>query len=552
MDKLPPPWLVWLRRPPGLWASGWLAAALSAGFHLLAFPPFDFPETAYFFALPLLVWIFILRPPRSQVLLVSSFAGWVSWIGLIHWLRHFTTHLEFPGAVPLGWFLMFALAGGVACFWMGWFLAVSWLLPRLREGSAGWRIGGLLGLAAGWVLLEWLRGWLLTGFPWLPLSASQWQRPLLLQVLPYTGAWAVSFLLIFFNLALLFYGRSLLRRDKRPWWQRLSPELYVGLGLIFVAVFLGINAYAAGRNAPKQPLFSAGLAQLYSPPQERYGAEDFRETLQALDDLSRYSAILGAEVVFWPESPIPVRANGSSGVDAWLADLAVRVERPLVIGLMAADPDNPDAVYNAAGVVEPGLPLDFSAVYAKRHLVPFGEYFPLVGSLPFIGQLVPVESGFTAGEAPRSLSFTAGGRRWQVGPLICFEDAFPGLARATVREGVHVLYVATSSVWYGQSAMPEQHAAHSVLRAVETRRPVVRVGNGGWSGWIDEFGLIQGTIAGVDGNTYISQAASFPLSRTVLWAGRLTPYVRYGDWFVGLCALLSLGTWLAFRRRPLA
>ena len=130
----------------------------------------------------------------------------------------------------------------------------------------------------------------------------------------------------------------------------------------------------------------------------------------------------------------------------------------------------------------------------------------------------------------------------QIGALICYEDIFPELARASVKGGAGMLFVASNSAWYGQSAAADQHKAHSVLRAVETRRIVLRVGNDGWTGWIDEFGNIRDSF-----EPYVLGGTAWDLDRDRRWFGRQTFYVKHGDWFVGAClgivSILLLWGW---------
>ena len=130
------------------------------------------------------------------------------------------------------------------------------------------------------------------------------------------------------------------------------------------------------------------------------------------------------------------------------------------------------------------------------------------------------------------------------GPLICYEDIFPQLARASVRSGADVLAVLTNSAWYGEGGAAYQHAAHAVLRAVETRRPVLRCGNGGWSGWIDEFGGVRSVVTNEAHTIYFRGTRTVTVTRDKRWIGQESVYVQYGDWFVLVCfgvALLGAG-----------
>ncbi|HEX2100814.1 MAG TPA: apolipoprotein N-acyltransferase [Candidatus Synoicihabitans sp.] len=191
-------------------------------------------------------------------------------------------------------------------------------------------------------------------------------------------------------------------------------------------------------------------------------------------------------------------------------------------------------------------------------MVPFGEYVPLRPVLGWIDKFVPIGGDFQPGRTSGLMTVRFGGVDHAIAPLICYEDIFPALARRSVRDGADVLAVLTNNAWYGEGGAAYQHAAHSVLRAVELRRPVLRVGNGGWSGWIDEFGNIRAELrritrvndAGVAqpvittrprdrdtpkheiGTIYFRGSGVADVTRDARWIGRASFYVRHGDWFV--------------------
>jgi apolipoprotein N-acyltransferase len=100
--------------------------------------------------------------------------------------------------------------------------------------------------------------------------------------------------------------------------------------------------------------------------------------------------------------------------------------------------------------------------------------------------------------------------------------------------------VLTNNAWFGEGGAAYQHAANSVLRAVETRRPVLRDGNGGWSGWIDEFGNIRTTLVNDAGSIYFRGTKTVSITRDARWIGKLSFYTEHGDWFVAVCAVLAL------------
>jgi apolipoprotein N-acyltransferase len=166
-------------------------------------------------------------------------------------------------------------------------------------------------------------------------------------------------------------------------------------------------------------------------------------------------------------------------------------------------------------------------------------------------KIVPLGGSFVPGESVGLIPLQIGETRYQVGSLVCYEDVFPSLARKTARAGANVFFVATNNAWYGEEGGAEQHAAHSVLRAVENRRPVMRVGNGGWSGWIDSYGTIREVLVDAAGSIYFRGGGTYTVFEFEEWERQQSYYTRHGDWFVGLSAMAAfLAAVLGFRRVP--
>jgi apolipoprotein N-acyltransferase len=191
--------------------------------------------------------------------------------------------------------------------------------------------------------------------------------------------------------------------------------------------------------------------------------------------------------------------------------------------------------------------------YAKRELVPFGEYVPApFGS--FVGTFVGLEGSFLPGEGPNLIRFSLNGRVLQLGALVCYEDVFPALARESARAGAQLFFVATNNAWYGEEGGAEQHAAHAVLRAVENRRPVMRAGNGGWSGWIDAYGTVREVLYDETGSIYFRGGGSYTVGQFDEWMGQQSFYTRRGDWFVwlsgGFVLLATAFSWLPPKKCP--
>jgi apolipoprotein N-acyltransferase len=133
--------------------------------------------------------------------------------------------------------------------------------------------------------------------------------------------------------------------------------------------------------------------------------------------------------------------------------------------------------------------------------------------------------------------------------LICYEDCFPKLARKSVSAGADILFVATNDAWYGEEGAAYFHAAHSVLRAVENRRPVIRSGNAGWSGWIDPYGKIRDLLVNDANSIYFRGGGVMELKSYPKFRSKMSFYTKHGDWFVllsGACVTLGFGAhWLS-------
>jgi len=520
-------------------------ATLCALLHTAAFPfafvngkLFSVSEAAYLFLVPLALWLMHKKRSVLTTLAVSLGAGWASWFVLLFWLRHVT------------WIGTIALALLMACFLALWALGARWAMQRLAGRKVAARIGIIAALAGLWVLLEWVRTWVFSGFPWLPLAASQWDRPALLQILPYTGAAGLSWLLAYFNLALASYVTTIIRpRMDLVWWRRLNPELYSGLFLLAACV-VSMLTVTNGHGEPEE-LFSAAIVQPYIPGALKWDMAMAQDNLQRLDRLSSFAAAQNAEVVFWPESatPWPILSIDPT-TQLWAEGISTRINAPIVLGSFAekAERDNGRTYYNGVFVVKPEGGLS-SHWYAKRKLVPFGEYNPVQAiAKNFLDWPTAYFSpGSSAQPLPLSLS---DGRNLNIGALLCYEDIFPALARSEVLKGADFLYVATNNAWYGEEAGAYQHALHSILRAVENRRPVLRGGNGGWSGLIDEYGAIRYLCQRPEQGVYYEGEDVFPLTRDPMWAGKLTFYTQHGDWFVILCAALCICGTLLVRKFP--
>lgn len=534
-DPYEPKPTLWQRRPHLGWA---LAVAVCTGvLTYVMFPPANVGEAAFAFALPAVLWAYRAPPFRIYAWSVLG-AQVVAWTSLIGWLHHVT----WGGLFLLGPFI--GLLTGL------WYLAAWWTMPRLRGHQTMVRIIGVLALAALWVVLEWLRGWLFGGFPWLPLAASQWQRPFMLQVAAYGGSWMVSFVLISFNLGIAAYAHRIFFEGLTGLRKR-SPEFIVALLVMMAGTFPFVGDFL---NQRREKLLRVSFVQPYIPQAEKWDETRATSILQTLEQLTRDANDSGTpDVIVWPEASVPWALQRDPNVAPLLDSLARATGKPLLLGVVSVDNPRTDHELwrNAAVVVDPRKGVELPG-YAKRKLVPFGEYVPFRAVFGWLEKFVPIGGDFIPGDNARPLAVPVGRNTVPVGVLVCYEDIFPSLARASTRDGAEALAVLTNDAWYGEGGAAYQHAAHSVLRAVENRRPVFRCGNGGWSGWIDEFGNIRTVLRDENGSVYYRGFQDAVVTRDRRWVGRLSAYTQSGDWFVPVCAVLAtLGCYLVLVLRPL-
>lgn len=500
--------------------------ALTVGLAVLSFPPFHLPSLAYAMLVPGIFWAYL--QPRLKVYAWTMFAAQaVAWTIILGWLHHVTW---------LGLFLLGPLVGA----WIGlWYLAAWWIMPRMLGRPVLMRLMAMLGLAATWVLIEWTRTWLLSGFPWLPLAASQWERPSILQIAAYVGAYGVSFVLVAVNIGFASYAHRLFREKDKTGLRKRSQEFFLAVFLLLACLNVHVQE-TFNRHRFSVPLGRVAMVQPYIPQAVKWDPEKATGILDILEKTTLAAAASRPDLILWPEATTPWAVRGDMSMKTFVESLSARAKVPILVGSIAIEEPGQAAErwFNGAFIVDPktGLHADY---YAKRHLVPFGEYVPLRPVLGWLSKFVPVGEDFQRGGNASPLLVSLQGAPTVIGALICYEDIYPRLARSSALAGAELLCIVTNNAWYGEGGAAYQHAAHSVLRAVETRRPVLRCGNGGWSGWIDEFGTVRKVVLDKNRGIYFRGTDTLSITRDSRWISRSSFYVEHGDWFVAACFVLA-------------
>jgi apolipoprotein N-acyltransferase len=476
-------------------AWGWRRAviALAAGaLSVLAMAPFN-AWPVLFLTFPVMVWLIDgAGAGRMRGVPAAAAAGW--WFGLGYFVPglYWIGYAFLVDASTFAWLMPFAVLGLPA--YLALFPAAGFAVARLiwtRDASR------VLALAVSLTASEWLRGHVLTGFPWNVFGYALSEPLALAQTASLIGLWGMTFLTvaIFASPAVLIDGKSRMRAWMAP---GIALSLLTAMG-IFGGVRLKLQPTTSVANVKlriMQPNLQQDVKFNYSAK-----AEVMQKYLTLSDRASgpQSTGVRDASILIWPESAFPFFLTREPDVMAQIADLLPK-GTVLITGSVRA-PDVPAGTritraYNSIYLIDhDGSVL---SVYDKLHLVPFGEYLPFQEWMEKLGlvQLTKVHGGFIAGTRRRPMEIPHAPRAL---PLICYEAIFPG-ALSTRDDRPGWIINLTNDGWFGFSSGPYQHLQQARLRAIEQGLPLVRAANTGISAVIDPMGRVVARLGlGVEG-----------------------------------------------------
>jgi apolipoprotein N-acyltransferase len=457
-----------------------------------------------------------------------------------------TTYGHLP--VLLSFLLYLLLAAYLALYWA----IASWAACRLREFRS---YSFALTLPVFWVALEFLREFLLTGFPWATLGYSQHDWLPMVQSADLFGVYGLSYLIVLCNAAL---AECFLLKSHRPSLGRPGKVCNAALAECFllkshrpslgrpgkalaVAIVLLLGNYAYGSWCLQQDLdtraetLAVAVVQGNIPQEHKWRPENQINTVQTYRDLSLRAEQDGEkDLIVWPEAAMPFYFQDGGPLADSVAELAAEAKTTLLFGSPAYRRDSGALRYlNSAFLLSPTAEVQGRS--DKIHLVPFGEYVPLGQFLPFVNKLVAGIGDYSPGEI-NPLPIGA----HNLGVLICYEVIFPELAREYVRQGSDLLVNITNDAWFGKSSAPWQHLAMARFRAIENRVWVARAANTGISAFITPSGVV------------VKQTGLFEsafLSSEVGLGAQPKLYSHMGDLIPGAFLLICLLWLLQTRRR---
>jgi apolipoprotein N-acyltransferase len=475
----------------------------------LAFAPFHL-----FFIAPLsyaaLFWAW--RDARPKQAFWRGFLfGCASFAAGTYW-TYIAVHDFGALPVPLAVLISFALVATLALFVAVTGLIAARWLPT--NGAGAW----LVALPALFVLTEWVRGWLFTGFGWLSAGYSQTDS-WLMGWAPLFGVHAMSWTVLVTGGALLVLWRGAARA-------RLAAAVTVAA--------LATAGLASGNRdwtAPKDRVLDVAIVQGAVAQELKWDPEQFTTTLRLYEDLTAQSA--DSDLIVWPEAAIPYYYERLTDYLDSLREWATERGSVILVGILGEGPDGGIVTFRNVLLSLTDPP----TVYEKRHLVPFGEYYPVPGFVRNWLKLMSLPAGDAVSGAADQPPLDAAGEKIAV--TICYEDVFGAEQLHSLPEATLLVNV-SNDAWFGDSIAPHQHLQIARVRAAEAGRYLLRSTNTGISAVIGPRGGLVATIP---------QFQPGVLKAPVQGYTGATPYALWGNYPVVIGALVALAAVLGATRR---
>ncbi|WP_405755055.1 apolipoprotein N-acyltransferase [Streptomyces sp. NBC_00073] len=491
-----------------------VAAAAAGALPCLAFPA---PALWWFAYVALVPWMLLLRSaPTGRR---AALEGWLGGAGFIFAVHHWL--------LPSLHVFLLPLAALLGLLWIPWALLVREFLSGAPE--PGRAAAAMVLVPAGWLLSELARSWQGLGGPWGLLGASQWQVPPALRLASVGGVWLVSLLVVAVNCGLVLLIAV-------PGARVPAVAGVTGCVVLTGAVWLWV---------PRPEVSGALRVAVVQPGPVADGPNSTDLRFAAGERLTRTLAGQRVDLVVWGESSVGADLAARPDLSGRLAALSAEVGAPLLVNVDARRPAAPavapavlpvvvsgalpeDGIYKSSVLVGPRGPTGDR--YDKMRLVPFGEYVParsLLGWATSVGKAAGEDR--RRGTSPVLMNLP--GRPWvRIGPLVCFESAFPDMSRRLTRDGAALLIAQSATSSFQHSWAPAQHASLAALRAAEDGRPVVHATLTG----ISEVHGPSGERIGpaLPTSARAAHVYEVPLARGT------TYYARFGDWPVGACLAL--------------
>ena len=489
-----------------------LLSLLSGILLIFSFPNFDLEFLAWFALVPLFYSIDGKGLYHSFKL--GFFTGLVSFLGILYWI---IVAVHTYGNVS---FILSGLILLLLVTYLSLFTGAFTFLTRLIQTRSG--IQTILFTPILWVALEYLRSFLLTGFPWAYLGHTQYLNLPFIQMADITGVYGLSFVILSVNASLYWV------LHQWPKWTFPFKEVAITVLILLSFLIYGyVKIRHVDRETIKSPPLKLALVQGNIDQSIKWDKSFQLETLKIYRRLSMRVAEDKPDLIIWPETATPFFFQEAKEYQPIVLEIPEKTNAFLLFGTPFYKIEKGKVnYYNSAFLISPSKKL--IGKYDKIHLVPFGEYIPLRKLLFFIESSIGEGIGnFKPGKESFNFSLPQG----KFGVLICFEIIFPDLCRRFVKDGADFLVTITNDAWFGRTSAPYQHLSMATFRAIENRVFIARAANTGISAFIDPKGKI------VDQGGIFAEEA---MNGTIHLSRNKTFYTLYGDVFAWSCSGFSI------------
>jgi apolipoprotein N-acyltransferase len=496
---------------------------------VLAFPDVNFEYLAWFGLVPGLV--LIARSPTAREGGVRAWwlgAGYL--IAALYWMA--------PEIGP-GVLLVAVVVGFL---WVPFGVAAQKLLrPPLSWPRA---LAALVVVPSCWVLTEWLRSWQGLGGPWAVFGVSQWQHPAILALASVGGVWLISFALVLANVAIVVALESLPLTAGSRIGAAVLPGASWRSGLAALGVAAGIASVGAGpltfALTPASPAVRYVTIAMVQPGQVSNASLSTHASQTLTTELSRDGTIGGvrADLIVWGESSIneDLTLPSSHALLKQFETLSAQDGADLLV--------NQDTTVAGKGHEKWSVlvsPTGIEGIYIKTRLVPFGEYIPFRQQLGWLTKISKAASSnmFPGPGAHLLYATDREGRTLPIGDLICFESAFPDMARVDTDKGAQLIVYQSATPTFQGTWGPDQHASLGAVRAAETGRPVVQAALTGDTVAYDARGRLLAWM-GQDSHGVVTIRLGLPAASARTIYDRLGDYVPWAAIGIAVAAALVM------------
>jgi len=460
-------------------------------FYILSFSPFNL-----FFLAPVSIY-FLIKISLENKKTVTFISITLSQIGILYWISY---AISFYGGISP---VIASFPTIVLSMYISLYLLIFVIISKKYINNSFFPLFA----PSLFVILEYIKSFFMSGFPWMNLGTSTYGFPPLMESVSFGGIYFLSFFIV-------FIGVIPFAKNKKLWSTVgiISTVILIIYGIIYIKF--------TDRKIDKiSKEIKISVVQGNIDQSIKWSPTFRKSTLDLYFNLTKKSVNQGSKIVFWPETALPFYFQ-SSILSKNIRKFAKDNKIYILTGSLAFSYSDKKYLNRAYLIAPNGMTLDY---YDKHQLVPFGEYLPLEKYLKFIKKIIPMVGGLSAGKKIKNITYPEG----KMGVLICYETIFDNISRKMVNLGANFLVNITNDAWFGRTSGPYQHFSMIVFRAIENRRFVVRSANTGISAIISPTGkIIKKLPLGERG--YIGGTIKLIKSKTI--------YTKLGNWIV----LLSL------------